>query len=1162
VRYVDNGFGLHPKTRKTNAANKFFTFDNDNNDAYSICNGGSLQGFVGSPFAFDAIIGKCRRYQGGGGQRSEIISSNTRTALTDGNWTMGAWVRVRSLPTSNYGWVAGVIGDASSSNSNENMLFGCGIQTNGYLQIAYQHGSGIQIGFTQIDVKPRVDDWFYLTFRASWIASPATYKIEYFYNGVLMGEFTNNQRPTNGNNARFYVGNLDGVSRPANIDVCGLYFWHGNHADDEILEDARRGFCLDEKMQTKVRFQVEAQYQGDIARFYDLNQMFGYNWVKSVTWSDSIDNDFQVGSATIHASMDALSFAQLDKRTPFNRPDADDENSFRPFLENASRVRISACRLPQLIDAKDSDYGIMLEGSIERVSQKEDEITVEFRGRGGELANMFIEENRQYGAGYFNDNGGLSGATPTAIDIVAQEILDDNDNTQNGTKNLPAIVGAYAPVTVYKDADLPSTAGVIRYSQQRMPVLSAVKALVSTIGWLVRYVFNHSNLEWRYTIQNPIEKINECTFSIADYNVNSLGTADFIAADIRNVVRIAFPCRESSTASFTPSPSPPANYTVTSSLNGITDGERVPAWVSYRNNDSIAKYGRRACLITEEASSQISTRQHAYLMARAIIESLESPFYNLQIDCEFLPFVDVNNMVRVLPMHQVHTEAQKLAVVSYTHTVSGEGASTSVMLRGKPSSGYTKWLEQEARPSQGREPIDDIRNTTFDGRTSMRDVMNSVRDRFRIGSVPRPSTSIDVLPNWRFDYTSRGRGALPDGWRTVTSALNTNVFYSQYSVDGENAIIVNADQNISDGSGGITGRGIYSDLMPINRSASHALQASVEWGRKDGSGIMMQMGVIWYAADRTTIVQVGGNDIQTFSFAPAMTGNYDTGVWEMSSIRSITPPNDTARFFQIVLGAAPSANSFVVFDSVRLTRTEQRCQVWQKPAAISSAYGLIVDGFNSKGSDNQLTQMVFTDFAPFNYNAEAKDGYNVAGLYEHNFPSGSSFPSANSWGGFRIVAKTNGTYEFEYTYPVIIQTNKTPTYIDVLKNISLVFYAAPHADWNVSNFDSPYSLYHQRYPDSQPHPTGYTAIHLNRSPSILSQIDTGSNLVQILEYSEKFTVNLSRVNTVSGFIRDTTDDAWDRIIVHMGKDGSFPQLFFETYPFSMPSLRVKRILDQ
>ena len=129
---------------------------------------------------------------------------------------------------------------------------------------------------------------------------------------------------------------------------------------------------------------------------------------------------------------------------------------------------------------------------------------------------------------------------------------------------------------------------------------------------------------------------------------------------------------------------------------GVSQLDRTTIEVS--DAASIAKYGRRWMEIAEGGTSQIDTESEATQMANAILGDLSEPDADQSVEMPYLWTADLGDFVRFEANGYHYDSDQDLAVLGFSHVLSGDRSRTTLSCRGKPSGGSKRWLALEARP--------------------------------------------------------------------------------------------------------------------------------------------------------------------------------------------------------------------------------------------------------------------------------------------------------------------------------------------------------------------------------------------------------------------------------------------------------------------------------
>ena len=180
--------------------------------------------------------------------------------------------------------------------------------------------------------------------------------------------------------------------------VAGIYLWDRQLTASEIEEDYRRGLLLPFHTSSQVRVAVEKPEPSPATTslYYDATQLDGLDFVSNLNLSNSPDNACVQGSVKFLREQENLSLAYLKNDTKLNLADDSTYNVER-FLDVYRQIRIFAATVPLGLDASGDDFWYMLDGRIDLIDWGTEEITVNFRDKGGLLVDTFIEDEVGYG---------------------------------------------------------------------------------------------------------------------------------------------------------------------------------------------------------------------------------------------------------------------------------------------------------------------------------------------------------------------------------------------------------------------------------------------------------------------------------------------------------------------------------------------------------------------------------------------------------------------------------------------------------------------------------------------------------------------------------------------------------------------------------------------
>ena len=386
------------------------------------------------------------------------------------------------------------------------------------------------------------------------------------------------------------------------------------------------------------RVEIDRSGSGD---WVDMSNLYGRDWVRNVTYAEGVDTPVMTAAIELFARFDFLNLSPFISASPLNTGGVLVQ-AFRP-------VRIHTATLPMGYLPQESDYVLVFRGNVTQYALRRDSVQLQCRGEGGVLQDLFIEDVQEYG-----ENDGS-----VQVEVVMQSILTDHGPSPtvtlygpNGTSGTP-----------FPGGDSPGWA-IKRYEQQRQPVLNALKVLADQIGYSLRYRYHEGS-----GIDDLVLVLEEPDRSkaVSDFTLNGIISVNSLTqtlANIRNVVRVTY----------------------------TEDQERTTSEDS--DAASITKYGRRWMEIAEASASQIDTVGEADALRDAALGDLAEPVVQVSVT---IPYFYVGQFIDLyeLPADDIYFDsAQLLAPISFNHDL--KAATTTIVLRGKPSSRVGSWASSQA----------------------------------------------------------------------------------------------------------------------------------------------------------------------------------------------------------------------------------------------------------------------------------------------------------------------------------------------------------------------------------------------------------------------------------------------------------------------------------
>ena len=894
---------------------------------------------VADPFIIPSPIGGLgRRFYEAGGVNSAFWSAGDTDAQAahEGDITLGVWLRIDDLPAGTqyvYAY-AGTIGDTTGV---KNYMLTLRVTAAGQFETFWEWGTGAtQNTVIWDEFTMPLREWVYVVLRKSSTTGPGpagTMDLDLYVNGAHVQQFVGETNTSGGADADFRIGHEESAANVAQGfltgDLAGVYLWSAALTPEEIAEDYRRSLLF--PFFTRVDLRVLVDNSAGVEE--DLTDLDGLDWVDSVELSDAADNATITATVNMLREQKNLSLSYLKTDSKPNLSDITDLNSWSPILDHGRGIKILAARVPLGTCGRDLDFHSVFQGRIDEISWGGDGAQVTCRDLGGVLIDTYMEEEFDY-----SDDPPPSGSGPFAVEGEMQQILFDNDDATNGIRLVAGRAGSFDPITLYVHAaggqivpagTLPSPVNweVLKWRQTRAPVLSALRSLAGQIGWECRYRFDQTTDEWRLIFYEPYRQQVATDSILAPQDILTISDLNIKANAVRNVVRVGYPSSETGSL---PSPAPLTDF----GINPVTaiesqgwsdiDGkdQRMMAFYQLELSDSVTKYGRRFMEVGESPSSQIDTVIEAQRMAVGMALDLQEPDETQAITIPAFPEVELQDYCRFLANDHLYTEAQDLAVQTYSHSF-GDTAETTITARGKPAVGFKRWLSLETRPGVAEpgviNPLDALSETQRGGILATLRSFIDDSDYFTFGKFL-------ALKNGSFQFFSAGMGNFPDSWfpdpaTSPTWGAAGDFFHSATAISGGRSLKLNSSGNFFN---------LFSDLIPIQGDPNTPFSFDVVWQRVTaGSDYGVTLYVEWLEADRFTTI--------TVDLVDDFQGELGTaGEWFSERKEGVLPPvAGTARFARLYIAQLSAAGtvSDILVDQVATYYTGRGFRLYKQISA-------------------------------------------------------------------------------------------------------------------------------------------------------------------------------------------------------------------------------------
>jgi len=456
----------------------------------------------------------------------------------------------------------------------------------------------------------------------------------------------------------------------------------------------------------------------------------GLNLVTSGQVKDDIDANGQTATFTFKRNVDGINLSPLMEASPLNRG-FNPANSYAPLIDLHRHVKAEVALVPMDVEPQSGDWINLFEGTIDtvKIADGDGSITIECSDLSGDIRDTFIELERVYGYAlgdglheaseptgvfiwapnveydsndwvipseanqntfaYQNQNVGSDTSLPnepvwpttpgddvvdgvlsnldwvncgttlvtrtTAVETIIQQLLDDNLGAGAVTLNCPVSPGFLLRM----------------FQQSRDGLLSVLENLVLLFGWDLRYRYRSGS--WQFTLQavNRAPVAPDYTFSDPPFKWSAM---DLKLEGIRTICDVWY--------------SDPTDRDAA----GNPKRKRERADVS-----GTSDLGKRWIELNEASLSPIDTSTEAFDLATNVVADLSQPKADAEAECAFFPFVEVQDFYRWPGDGLLHDQNFDAAVSGYVHELTADGkARTRIQVRGKPSSGYTKWHDRQA----------------------------------------------------------------------------------------------------------------------------------------------------------------------------------------------------------------------------------------------------------------------------------------------------------------------------------------------------------------------------------------------------------------------------------------------------------------------------------
>lgn len=445
--------------------------------------------------------------------------------------------------------------------------------------------------------------------------------------------------------------------------------------------------------------------------WHNLRELAGRDWLLGATWEETIDQGVTEAHLMLVREQGHLSLAPDMESSALNNL----TGSYLPLLQRGySQVRIEAAVAPLNHTPDSGEYLRMWEGYVCGLADGgEGVLDVFCRDLGGwPLVRTFIENELPYG----DDTSGVD------VEVVLRQILSDNytapgysywqpgfvyganskvvprpghatgyyyvtsaGGTSGGTEpTWPTTNGTFSDGSVTWSLTVASQEYLLytptsptwvlgRFAQQMENVWTALETLSLQLGWHLRYWWDNGTSAFRLTFFEPDRDKAVADFALSTYHRKAVPSWGGDVDDIRNRVRVSYYDKGDLDAAGNPK------------LKSVVEEDTA----------SQATYGIMFMHFTPGATANIDTSAEATTLAQAALSDLSQPPVDVELECSFLHYPQLGDLVTVPADGAHHDASLDMAVTKVSHRLSDMKASTTLSLRGQPMVARSGWLVRQ-----------------------------------------------------------------------------------------------------------------------------------------------------------------------------------------------------------------------------------------------------------------------------------------------------------------------------------------------------------------------------------------------------------------------------------------------------------------------------------
>jgi hypothetical protein len=370
----------------------------------------------------------------------------------------------------------------------------------------------------------------------------------------------------------------------------------------------------------------------------EITNLAGHDWLDDVTIDVRTEPLISTATITLFRTIGPLSLVPLIEASDLN---VDSTGSYAPLIYPNRMATVETASKLQGEAPESGDWVLVWEGLGKLVEWggSDNKVTFEALDPMTRLARTFIRTVTDYG----------SDALDEFMEDVIQELLDD-------------VFGA-------SEIELAFTATSFAMLEKpigNVTVLEALQAIIDLNAWNLHWRWNESAGAFRLTLWDPDRSATVAVHTLGPDDYYEIPRISLDDEGVRNDGEVV--------------------YTDTSGdVQTETDTRAA----------SIALYETRFIRVDARDSS-VSTDTKAATLIDRILDDTESPLLPQEIDAAYFWPIELGDLLALSPGEHYDTE-QKFGVFGYRHVLRADDCRTYIIGSGKPSGGFERWHQQEAR---------------------------------------------------------------------------------------------------------------------------------------------------------------------------------------------------------------------------------------------------------------------------------------------------------------------------------------------------------------------------------------------------------------------------------------------------------------------------------